>query len=349
MPGVGSNIIMETLYRKYRPQRFADVQGQEHVVQTLRGALISANPGHAYLFTGPRGTGKTTMARLFAKALNCTKRDKKSGEPCNECSDCQEIASGVSLDLIEIDAASNRGIDEIRSLKDSALVSTHHTNNKVFIVDEVHMLTTPAFNALLKTLEEPPRNVIFILATTEPHKVPETILSRVQRFDFKKITSDRVVEKLKIIVASEKIKIEDEVFPIIATVAGGSLRDAESIMTKLVNYHGSKAITGESAQKILGIVPMTIHRDLWQQLRNKNLDASLGTITSLVEAGFSIDQFSQQFLHFLRDQLIHDAKGDIQPLLIETIKLFTNARLEMRHSPIPQLPFELAIIELNKI
>ncbi len=339
---------METLYRKYRPQRFEDVQGQEDVVQTLKGALISENPGHAYLFTGPRGTGKTTMARLFAKALNCTKRNQKTGEPCNTCPTCQEIAGGASLDLIEIDAASNRGIDEIRSLKDSALVSTHNTTNKVFIVDEVHMLTTPAFNALLKILEEPPRNVIFILATTEPHKVPETILSRVQRFDFKKITPDRVIEKLKTIVASEKIKIEDDVLPIIATVAGGSLRDAESVMTKLVNYHGAKAITSESAQKILGIVPVTMHYDLWQQIQDKNLDTSLGTISSLVEAGFSIDQFSQQFLHFLRNELIHSKQINVQPLLIQTIKLFTNARIEMRYSPIPQLPFELAIIELNK-
>jgi DNA polymerase-3 subunit gamma/tau len=186
-----------TLYRKYRPKLFAEVEGQEHIVRTLEGALLSGRVGHAYLFCGPRGTGKTTVARLFAKSLNCTNRGAGKFEPCNNCDSCLAINEGRSLDLIEIDAASNRGIDEIRNLKDSARVAAASSNYKIFIVDEVHMLTKDAFNALLKTLEEPPSHVIFIMATTEPHKILETILSRVQRFDFKKISPELIIRKLK--------------------------------------------------------------------------------------------------------------------------------------------------------
>src|SRR3990167_8961122 len=205
------------LYRKYRPQVFSQLVGQEHVVRTLEGALSSGRVGQAYLFTGPRGTGKTTIARIFAKALNCKEFGKKGAVvPCNVCDACLTVNNGTSLDLIEIDAASNRGIDEIRALKESAQVAAPSGGYKVFLIDEVHMLTKDSFNALLKILEEPPSHVVFILATTEPHKILTTVLSRVQRFDFKRITPNEMVTKLKFIVQAEKIKIDDDALFVVA-------------------------------------------------------------------------------------------------------------------------------------
>ena len=227
------------LYRKYRPQIFSQLVGQEHVVKTLQGALLSGRVGQAYLFTGPRGTGKTTIARIFAKALNCPDRQSRSGildsqktnldasEPCNKCPSCLASNNGTSLDLIEIDAASNRGIDEIRALKESAQVAAPSGGYKVFLIDEVHMLTKDSFNALLKILEEPPAHVVFILATTEPHKILATVLSRVQRFDFKRITPSEMVTKLKSITQAEKIQIDDSALLAIAKSSDGALRDAE--------------------------------------------------------------------------------------------------------------------------
>lgn len=349
---------MQVLYRKYRPKTFAEIEGQEHIVRTMQGALLSGNIGHAYLMSGPRGTGKTTMARLLAKALNCLKRKEKL-EPCNDCPSCVEINEGRSLDLIEIDAASNRGIDEIRNLKDSAHVAATSGNYKVFIIDEVHMLTPPAFNALLKILEEPPAHVIFVLATTEAHKVPETILSRVQRFDFKKINADKIIEKLKREARSERVEIDDQALATLASASSGSLRDAESALSKIIAYAGGK-ITSADVAEIFGIVPIRVHEKLVNLIFQKKPQEAIAEISNLYESGIDLENFVRQFIKYLRTSLIESINvstvvaapvisGKPGPeFLIKNINAFVKASSELKFSPIPQLPLELAILELTK-
>ena len=374
---------MQVLYRKYRPKTFEEVEGQEHVVRTLQGALVSGRVGHAYLFCGPRGTGKTTMARLLAKTLNCTslqftvvsgqsKFDKLKTEnwklktapqePCNICHSCTEINEGRSMDLIEIDAASNRGIDEIRNLKDSARVAASSSVNKVFIIDEVHMLTPPAFNALLKILEEPPSHVIFILATTEPHKVPDTILSRVQRFYFKKISVEKIKSRLAAIAQKEKVRVDDEALAMLAFSASGSLRDAESAFNKIIAYAGTEgSISPETVAEILGIVPLQVHDSLINLILAKKTQEVISQINDLHEAGTDLNNFLKQFVRHLRTKLVGligdspyivtaaaSASQMTPEFLIKSINAFMKASNEIKLSPIPQLPIELAILELTK-
>ncbi len=354
--------MSQVLYRKYRPKTFDEVEGQEHVVRTLQGALMSGRIGHAYLFCGPRGTGKTTMARLLAKELNCLHNNfhvsppkvKTKILPC-DCDLCKAVDDGRSLDLIEIDAASNRGIDEIRNLKESAMVSAPGANHKVFIIDEVHMLTPPAFNALLKILEEPPSHVVFILATTEPHKVPDTILSRVQRFDFKKISLEHIQEKLKLIAVKEKIQIDDDAVATIASSASGSLRDAESALNKLIAYSDVR-ITDEQVAEALGIVPHHVHQKLLELIRQKNGQEAIAQVAHLYESGIDMDNFAKQFVKYLRAELISllnkpvvTSSDQTEPeFLIKSINVFVKAAGELKFSSIPQLPLELAILELIK-
>lgn len=357
--------MSQVLYRKYRPKTFEEIEGQEHVVRTLRGALISGHVGHAYLFCGPRGTGKTTMARLLAKALNCANRQPATignFEPCNDCYSCNEINEGRSLDLIEIDAASNRGIDEIRNLKDSARVAATSNIHKIFIVDEVHMLTPPAFNALLKILEEPPAHVVFILATTEVHKVPDTILSRVQRFDFKKISSEQIKKKLTVIAKKEKIIIEDSALAELAASSSGSLRDAESAFSKVIAYAGQEGkISTETVAEILGIVPQDVHEVLINLILAKKAQEAIKKINDLHEAGVDLNNFLKQFVKHLRARLIGligegpyvavvtTLPNQVTPeFLIKTINVFMKAGMEIKLSPVAQLPIELAILELTK-
>ena len=346
------------LYRIYRPKTFAEIEGQEAVVQTLQGALISGRIGHAYFFAGPRGTGKTTMARLLAKAINCQQsktqslNDQFQTEPCNSCFSCTEINAGKSMDLIEIDAASNRGIDEIRNLKESAGTAASSSAYKVFIIDEVHMLTTPAFNALLKTLEEPPSHTIFILATTEPHKVPDTILSRVQRFEFKKLDRNQIITKLKKIAKAEKLNIEDEALPMIATASSGSLRDAESALAKIMAYAGAK-ITADQTSAILGIIPSHVHEQMLTYIHGKQVAPALEQVRTLYESGINLEHFTKQFIDHVRGELIDQLQNPTNhyPLstssLVQIIERFMSARADFKHSPIPQLPLELAIIDLT--
>jgi DNA polymerase-3 subunit gamma/tau len=230
------------LYRKYRPKRFAEIVGQEHVVRTLTNAIASGMVSHAYLFAGPRGCGKTTIARLLAKAVNCKNRKEGEAEPCNQCDSCLEINQGNAMDLIEIDAASNRGIDEIRDLRDGIRFVPTKSKYKVFIIDESHQLTREAANALLKTLEEPPSHAIFVLATTEVHKMIPTIVSRCQRFDFRRLKVPEIIGRLETILEKEKINFEKEALNLIALAASGSIRDAESLLDEVVSFSGKERV-----------------------------------------------------------------------------------------------------------
>ncbi len=359
------------LYRKYRPQDFAQIIGQEHVVKTLQGALTSGRIGHAYLFAGPRGTGKTTMARIFAKAANCTMR-AKDGNPCNACNRCIAVMEGRSLDLIEIDAASNRGIDEIRSVKESASVAALGGGYKVFLIDEVHMLTKDAFNALLKVLEEPPAHIIFILATTEAHKILPTVLSRVQRFDFKKLSHVQIAQKLADIARQEKIKIDDDALAALAAASDGALRDAEVAFTKvLAALPKGKNVTALVVQELLGLIPMHYYPELLGYLAAHDRARAIDFIQRITSAGVDLEHFGKEFLEYLRKVLVHrinpatlaavgqELVGEhakvlvgyaqqIEPkILVAIITAFTTARARIKDSPVPQLPFELAIIEIT--
>lgn len=377
---------MQVLYRKYRPKTFDEIIGQDHVVRTLKGALLNNRVGHAYLFSGPRGVGKTTIARLLAKSLNCenyrheigeqkTKKSTQTGEggyivPCNKCSSCQEANDGRSLDIIEIDAASNRGIEEIRNLRDSARVAASSGRFKVFIVDEVHMLTAPAFSALLKTLEEPPSHVVFILATTDPHKVAPTILSRVQRFEFKRISPEDINARLKNLAKLEKISIQEPASRAIALSAEGSMRDAESSLSKLIAFAG-ESITMEHVEQILGIIPPEVHQSFFKALTANNREAALKIVEDLYNDGVGLDVFAKQFIEYVRFALLlkvaPDVAGGIAKLseseakeiskilgktqnekIIAIMDELIAVKNDIKNSPIPQLPLELAIIKLTK-
>jgi DNA polymerase-3 subunit gamma/tau len=364
-----SNLV---LYRKYRPQKFSEVIGQVHVIQTLTSAISSGKVSHAYLFAGTRGTGKTTVARLLAKAINC--ETKGSYEPCNKCPSCVEFTEGRALDLIEIDAASNRGIDEIRELRDGIRFSPSRSKYKVFIIDEVHMLTTPAFNALLKTLEEPPAHAIFVLATTEVHKVLPTILSRTQRFDFKKLTLAEIIERLRLIIKKEGIKAEKGVLELIAINADGSMRDAESMLGQVITFAGSdKEITVEEVRQVLGIVDINLVMKFTDILAEKNVSSALTFVNKLLDQGHDLIQFTNSLVNYFRKLLFVKIDRDLSSLvgeeltkeqlgvvlkqseafslenLYQIIQLFIEARGSIKYSSLSQIPLELAVVETVKI
>ena len=352
----------QVYYRKWRPQTLAEVVGQEPVTQTLANALATGRIAHAYLFCGPRGTGKTSTGRILAKALNCLTNGK--GEPCNTCSMCQAVNEGRALDLMEIDGASNRGIDEIRELRERINFAPNSARYKVYIIDEVHMLTEPAFNALLKTLEEPPPHAIFILATTEIHKVPLTILSRCQRFDFRRLPQTAVVNKLKEICDHEGIKVDPQSLALIARAATGSLRDAENILEQLVLYHGSD-VKLELVREELGISDDSRVRQLAEHILKRDVAAAIAAINNVASDGIDLRQFNRGLIEYLREiLLVKSGATDTAALppesvkelkrlsahislgeLSRVIKLF--AQLDFRTDPQSTLPLELAVVDCS--
>ena len=350
----------QVFYRKWRPRTLSEVMGQEHVTQTLRHAVESGREAHAYLFCGPRGTGKTSTGRILAKAVNCLNPTK--GEPCNDCDMCKAINEGSAPDIIEVDAASNRGIDEIRDLREKVNYAPNIARYKVYIIDEVHMITRDASNAFLKTLEEPPPHVIFILATTEPHKVISTILSRCQRFDFHRLSQPAVISKLDFICDKEVIHIEPEVLRLIARVTTGSLRDAENLLEQLVAYYGHE-IELHQAQAMLGISGDQRVRQLARHIIDKDITTGLKTINSVSNDGLDLIQFNRELVDYFRqlllvksgsEEVVDVTSDDLVEMKSLTADvgidcLFTAAKLfggtTIRMDNYSTLPLELALIE----
>ena len=361
------------LYRKYRPQTFAEIIGQVHIVQTLTNALSSELISHAYLFAGPRGSGKTTIARLFAKSLNCQNRKNGEFEPCNKCSSCLEIMQGNEMDLLEIDAASHRGIDDIRELRDGIKFTPTKSKYRVFIIDECHQLSKEAANALLKTLEEPPSHAVFILATTEIHKMIPTIISRCQRFDFRKLTVPEIIKRLEIVSEKEKVKIEKPALELIALNSGGSIRDAESLLDQVLTFKGvakASAIKAEEIKNLLGLVDVKIISELCDFLSQKKASEAINFLNDIIEKGSDIQELTKALINYLRQTLILKITGpemansiitgltkeELEKLqrqavvfkeeeLCHALNLFMDAENQIKYSSIPQLPLELAIIE----
>lgn len=354
----------QALYRKWRPQVWDDVVGQEPVTQTLRNAIRASRLAHAYVFAGPRGCGKTTSARLLAKAANCLHEDP-ARRPCNACAHCTAVNEGRFLDLIEIDGASNNGVDQIRDLRDKVNFSPNEGRFKVYIIDEAHMLSTPAFNALLKTLEEPPAHAIFILATTESHKIPATVLSRCQRHEFRRVSVAEIVARLKVMAAGEGLQVEDDALEVLARQATGSLRDAISLLDQLASGEGP--VTLERAQAVLGTAAGQAIQSLVDALAAKDAAQGLALINACVDGGTDPRQFARQTVDYLRGLLLVrmgnaplvDATQDVRLVmarqasqfspqeLLRGVRVFNSAAADPRAGWQPQLPLELALVELT--
>lgn len=342
---------MKTLYRKYRPGDFSEVFGQKAIVKVIVRQVKEKKVGHAYLFAGPRGTGKTSMARLLAKAVNC--KNPKEGNSCRECGFCKDIEKGRFLDLIEIDAASNRGIDEIRRLRERVGFSPSEGVYKVYIIDEVHMLTKDAFNALLKTLEEPPSHIIFILATTEPHKVLPTILSRCQRFNFSLASDEVLIERLKYICKKEEVAFSKEALNAIVRNSGGSFRDGESILEKVLGAVGVKKdgkIDFEDVRGILGLAEEREIRKFVEMLLGKDASGGLKIFNSIADSGINLFQFLRQVLEYTRSLMVKKVStksGDASLSdLLKLITEFSDAEGRLKFTSVERLPIEVAIIRV---
>ncbi len=334
-----------SLYRKYRPHNFDNLVGQDHVKITLMNAFKSGHVSHAYLFTGPRGTGKTSTARLLAKALNCQNL-KDSFEPCGECEFCKEIGEGRLIDLIEIDAASNRGIDEVRDLKEKINFAPTRSKVKVYIIDEVHMMTKEAFNALLKTLEEPPAHAYFILATTEAHKIPETIISRCQRFDFKRITTKALMTRLSYISQLEGITADDRALEAISKYVNGGLRDAIGLLEQLTL---DNKLDLERVQELLGISGLSLLENMYEALMKNQTKGALSIINELHIQGSDFRQFSHEFVDLLRNKMLEAVVAEDRRSLARLIKMIEVLQKAQQRldADIPQLALEIAVIELT--
>lgn len=350
--------------RKWRPQRFDDIIGQGHVTRTLQNAIKNNRIAHAYIFSGSRGVGKTTTARILAKALNCV--NGPTPEPCNNCSPCKEITSGISTDVLEIDGASNTGVDDVRDLRESVKYAPMHGKYKVYIIDEVHMLSNSAFNALLKTLEEPPAHAIFVFATTEVHKIPATVLSRCQHFNFKRLTLLEIVDRLRLIAEKDAIDINDNGLAVIAKAADGSMRDSLSILDQVISFCGKKIDEKEIAD-ILGVINKDIIFSFISRLKEKDSAGLVKIIREVQDCGYDVRQFCNNLIEQIRNTLIAKVSGNPEELielskeavneikeiaggfLIEDIQLlftiFLKAQEEIRWSPYPWMSLEMAAVK----
>lgn len=350
--------MYQALYRKYRSQTFGEMVGQEVVATTLKQAIEQGKISHAYLFSGPRGTGKTSAAKIFAKAMNCP--NQVDGEPCNDCYICQAITEGSLEDVIEIDAASNNGVDEIRDIRDKSTYAPSLATYKVYIIDEVHMLSTGAFNALLKTLEEPTENVVFILATTELHKIPATILSRVQRFEFKSIKVTDIQEHLAAILTKEGLTFDEQALTIIARRAEGGMRDALSILDQALSLSQHQQVTVDIAEEITGSISLRALDDYVASLRQADSASALGHLQTLFDQGKSMSRFATDLLHYLRDLLIVQTGGEnthlttgftenlalAQDRIFTMIEMVTKGLSDIKSSPQPKIYAEMMTIRL---
>ncbi len=358
--------MSQTLYLKYRPKNFFEVIGQTHIVRTLSNAIKNNRVGHAYLFTGPRGTGKTSIARILAKTINC--ENLKQAIPCDKCPSCETINSGKSLDIIEIDAASNTGVDNIRELRETINITPSSLKYKVYIIDEVHMLSMGAFNALLKTLEEPPAHVVFVLATTEIHKVPETIISRCQRFDFTRLLLPDIIEKLSLIAKSEKVNVEKEALEMIAIAAEGGMRDAESMLEQIIALE-DKNITAKEVEEILGATDKKMAAEIAALIVKKDSTSAIAKINELLENGYDLQVFNKTLINYFRQLMLIRISPELKKYftyempkeqlekmaelakkaelseIISAINLFLEAQNKIYSFILPQLPLEIAVIK----
>ncbi|MGE5550115.1 MAG: DNA polymerase III subunit gamma/tau [Bacteroidota bacterium] len=354
------------LYRKWRPRRFADFVGQPHVVRTLRNAVAQNRVAHAYLFCGPRGTGKTTAAKLLARAVNCA--EAVDGDPCGECPSCQRIAAGISLDVQEIDGASNRGIDEVRDLREKVKFVPAEGRFRVYIIDEVHMLTGEAFNALLKTLEEPPPQVIFVFATTEAHKLPATVLSRCQRFEFKRFSVAEIAGHLAVIARAEEIEIEPAALELLAVQASGGMRDAIGLLEQAA-AHAGKKITRSDVREVLGLVDLEVYRRLALAAKDRDPGEALSVLAEVGAAGKDLAQFARGATTLWRDLLVLAVSRKPAPLqvippddaatwrelaaaigaerLLQAVEIFAATAADQKRIGEARLPLDLALIKLT--
>ena len=356
------------LYRKFRPDAFLDVKGQEHIVTTLKNQIKADRIGHAYLFCGTRGTGKTTIAKILARAVNC--QQPVEGSPCNECDSCKAILSGASMNVIEIDAASNNGVDNIREIREEVAYRPAQGRFKVYIIDEVHMLSAGAFNALLKTLEEPPSYVIFILATTEVHKIPVTILSRCQRYDFKRITIDIISDRLLDLMAKEQVQAEAKAIQYIARAADGSMRDALSLLDQCIAFYMGEDLTYDKVLDILGAVDTEVFSKLLRRIIDNDVTGAIHVLEELITRGRDMGQFVIDFIWYMRNLLLIKTSGSIEEVLdvstenrklleeesqmleeetlMRYIRIFSQLSNQIRYSTQKRVLVEIAIIKLCK-
>lgn len=356
------------LYRKWRPAAFSDVKGQDHIVQTLKNQINSQRIGHAYLFCGTRGTGKTSIAKIFAKAVNC--EQPVDGSPCGICRTCKNIGAGASLNVVEIDAASNNGVENIREIRDEVQYPPTEGRYRVYIIDEVHMLSTGAFNALLKTLEEPPSYVIFILATTEVQKIPVTVMSRCQRYDFKRITVETIVERLKELTAAEEIQVEEKALAYIAKSADGALRDALSLLDQCVAFHFGELLTYDNVLDVLGAADITVFGTLFRAVAENRTKDCITCLEELVIQGRELGQFVTDFIWYLRNLLVLGTVDDGENLvdlstenrkileedrrlvdsetLFRYIRVFSELLNQLRYAAQKRVLVEVALIKLTR-
>lgn len=356
------------LYRKFRPDTFADVKGQDHIVTTLKNQIRANRIGHAYLFTGTRGTGKTTVAKIFAKTVNC--ENPTENGPCGTCRICRAIAAGASMNVIEIDAASNNGVDNIREIVDEVSYSPAEGRYKVYIIDEVHMLSIGAFNALLKTLEEPPSYVIFILATTEVHKLPITILSRCQRYDFKRISIETITDRMKELTAAEGVTVEEKALRFIAKTADGSMRDALSLLDQCIAFHLGDALTYDKALEVLGAVDTEVFSRLFRYVISRDVVACINLLEEVTMQGRELVQFVTDFTWYLRNLMLVQVSDDLEDVIdmssenlirlkeeasevspdriTRYIRIFSELSGQIRYASQKRILVEIALIKLCK-